>query len=384
MIATTHPNYIATKEELEIFSGHAAGVCYMAGSFSDLVQEPEEKTEKRIGLTKGNGHHSVFGHETINLYLEEIPKALAMVLNNEKEYTTSEKSARYTKMIMTDDEKKVYDKWCGIFESLIREKYQEKFPEFFSDNKIKKLAQENARYLISVFTPTSMIYSTSYRQLNVLYALFQKEIQRDNQNDFYNMLKPYMIEFCDLIRNTPYFDETLANVGRLRHLSLINPYKYEMQQIFSDTYQTSYKASFAMLAQAQRHRTISYNIQLPDVAEYYIPPIIKDNDDLIGQWLEDISKVKFPQGQLIRINECGSLDNFILKMYERRCSCAQLEINEQTTKTYQEYTTALTNNHHPRADEMKQFSKGARCTYPDFECTSKCMFADGIIEKRFI
>ena len=57
--------------------------------------EPIEKTRKREGMIKASGHHSPFDHVNIMLELDQIPKIIAMYLNNEKMYTTSEKSARY-------------------------------------------------------------------------------------------------------------------------------------------------------------------------------------------------------------------------------------------------------------------------------------------------
>ena len=86
VVGSTKPLYVATPEELQDFGGRAAHVCYMKGTFEDILNESEDKTKRRIIQTKSGGHHSVFGHTTINMYLDGIPKALAMVLNNEKEY----------------------------------------------------------------------------------------------------------------------------------------------------------------------------------------------------------------------------------------------------------------------------------------------------------
>ena len=73
IIATT-----STKEEnfedqksFNNFSGKVAGICYMTGNFEDLMNESEEKTIRRANSTKENGHHSVFDHEYISLYLEK-------------------------------------------------------------------------------------------------------------------------------------------------------------------------------------------------------------------------------------------------------------------------------------------------------------------------
>ena len=68
-------------------------------------------------MTLNNGHHSVYDHTYINFNIQNIPKILAMVLNNEKQYTTSEKSARYTKItpgensVITKEEVDLYNKW---------------------------------------------------------------------------------------------------------------------------------------------------------------------------------------------------------------------------------------------------------------------------------
>ena len=89
-----------SKEDAILFSGKAAGICYMPDTLDVLFSEDTEKTLKRAKRTLISGHHSVFDHPIYHLALEDIPKILAMILNNEKMYTTSEKSARYTKRII--------------------------------------------------------------------------------------------------------------------------------------------------------------------------------------------------------------------------------------------------------------------------------------------
>ena len=87
---------------------------------------------------------------------------------------------------------------------------------------------------------------------------------------------------------------------------------------------------------------------------------------------------------LISINEMGVFDDFILKMMERKCSFAQLEINQQTNQILKEYVEGLEKINHPRADEMKKYQKGARCTFENFKCTAPCGFIEGINETRQI
>lgn len=68
----------------------------------------------------------------------------------------------------------LYDKWQEIFRVEISKKFPESnSPSLYkkgSDGKTteQKLAQENARYVTSVFTPTKMGYTLSLRQLNVI------------------------------------------------------------------------------------------------------------------------------------------------------------------------------------------------------------------------
>ena len=80
--ASTKPKYILQKEEALNFSGKAAGICYLPLDTETLFNEPIEKTEKRVQNTIASGHHSVFSHVTYNLLLTDIPKIIAMILNN--------------------------------------------------------------------------------------------------------------------------------------------------------------------------------------------------------------------------------------------------------------------------------------------------------------
>ena len=137
IIASTKVGYELPKEEAVNFSGKSAGICYLPDTLDVLFNEPIEKTEKRAQMNIQSGHHSVFGHATYNLSLEGIPKILAMILNNEKVYNTSEKSARYTVMQTSDEEQVFYDKWIEMYKQRITEEYPN-----FDEKRVKKLAQE--------------------------------------------------------------------------------------------------------------------------------------------------------------------------------------------------------------------------------------------------
>lgn len=366
IIASTKVGYQMSKEEALSFSGKSAGICYLPDTLETLFNEPEEKTLKRCMGTIKSGHHSVFGHPTYNLSLEGIPKILAMILNNEKIYNTSEKSARYTIMEPSENEKYLYEKWIEIFQKEISKKYPS-----FDEKKIKKLAQENARYLISIFTPaTVMEYTVNFGQLNYIINWAKDYIENEEDTLFSTKLKEVFKEFIEKIPDVVV--EGLDSKSKNRKFSLFA--SRDRKEEFGENYSTTYLASFAELAQAQRHRTISYEMSLLEKPQFYVPLIIK-NTDLEEMWLNDITSLKdsFPQGMLIKINERGTIENFILKCTERLCGAAQLEIMEQTNETLKKYLEA-TKDDEVLHSYLLPYSKGARCTFPGFKCTLPCVF----------
>ena len=236
----------ATNDELTLLAGKAAGVCYMPDDYFENGIQNEDKALARAEQTAKSGHHSVYDHGHITMVIKT-NKMMAMILNSLGVYTTSEKSARYTKMQPeTDLELQLYEKWKSKIRELILNKYPNTDDSMLntrlckklnventkivvnnkieiSDDNLKylgssedllkandlldelkksdtlpsaKLAQENARYMISVFTPTTMMYTISFRQafltLNYLYNL---SVNLDNAKDaFSEKLKPYVIE----------------------------------------------------------------------------------------------------------------------------------------------------------------------------------------------
>lgn len=367
VIASTKVGYSLPKEEAVIFSGKSAGICYLPDSIETLFSEPLEKTQRRANGNIKSGHHSVFGHPTYNLILEGVPKILAMILNNEKMYNTSEKSARYTIMEPSIQEKELYEKWIDIYMTQISKKYPE-----FDVKRVKKLAQENARYLISVFTPaTIMEYTVNFGQLNYIINWAKDYIENEEDTTFSLKMKKVFKDFLEAIPDLEI--EGLDSRVKNRAFSMFAKRK-NRQEEFGENYCTTYLASFAQLAQAQRHRTLSYEMTLLDTPQYYIPPIIKDTE-LEKEWLEDISSLQefFPQGMLVQVNERGTIENFVLKCMERLCGSAQLEIMEQTEKIMKKYMEAVKENKE-LYNYLLPYSKGARCTFPGWKCNSPCIF----------
>jgi len=379
ILGSTKVQYQLNKEDALDFGAKAAGVCYMPDNFEAILAEPSENTLKRVTQTLTSGHHSVYDHPTYSLLLENIPKILAMVLNNEGMYTTSEKSARYTKMEPSEKELELYNKWYEIFKKLIDEKYHDRYVNFGMKEKrietqVGKLAQENARYMISVFTPTTMVYTVSFRQLNYIISFFKNFIKDAEDSDFNNRLKNSMNEFINAVPEN--LKEELLNADvKQRSVSIFDSRK-NRRESFSETYCTTYKGSFAQFAQAHRHRTIRYNMRLLEIPEFYIPEIIKEDENLVNEWINDISSVAnvYPQGMLIDIVERGTYEDFLLKCKERLCGCAQLEIALQSKNTLDKYIAETKDRDPEIYDVLVKHSKGARCTFPGYNCTTRCVW----------
>lgn len=374
--ASTKPNYILTKEEALNFSGKAAGICYLPLDTETLFNEPIEKTEKRVKSTIASGHHSVFTHVTYNLLLTDVPKIIAMILNNEKVYNTSEKSGRYTVMKSEGKELEYYNKWIHIFTEKIKEKYPD-----FTDKQINKLALENARYLISVFTPsTTMEYTVSFGQLNYLINWIRDYINKAPSNAFNDKLKISLKEFLEAMPDVEV--EGLNSNLKNRKLSLFAERK--RKESFDENFCTNYKMTFTGLAQEMRHRTLNFEAYIPGISnntefsnkkEFYIPPIIRSTN-YEKEWLNDITELSenYPQGMILQVNERGTVENFILKCTERLCGAAQLEIMEQTRITLNKYLEETKSNNPVIYNYLLPYSKGPRCTFPNWKCNSPCVF----------
>ncbi|MFW6025226.1 MAG: FAD-dependent thymidylate synthase [Candidatus Woesearchaeota archaeon] len=376
LLGSTKENYVLKREDSLKHGAHAAAICYMSDSFKNIQNEDNKKTNNRIKRTLNSGHHSIYGHTSYNLYLENVPKILAMVLNNEKVYTTSEKSARYTKMNdLDEEEEKLYQKWKSKFHNKIERRYPD-----LSNRKKEKLAMENARYLTSVFTPAKMEYTTNFRQLNYIMHWFNDFINQKEDNEFNQNLKKGMKQFNQQLSSL--YVKNLNPQQKKRSLSLLKG-KINKKETFADVYSTNYKSSFAALAQAQRHRTISYEMEeIEKPTEFYIPKIIQKEKEK-QEWLSDLEKIamNFPQATLVNVKEKGIYEDFLSKATERLCGHAQLEIMNQTKNTLEKYLKNTKEDYNEIHENLKEYNKGPKCTFPEVKCLEPCYFGKESLER---
>lgn len=333
-------NSLNDIERIKRFGYNCGRICYSEKDFSEV--EKEKTNQKLMEGMISSGHHSIFEHFNLSFYFNGIPKALAMILNNEKQYATSEKSARYTKMEEIEPiQNEKYNKWMNILIPEIEKVYPKINDEKKREKSIEKLAKENARYMTSVFTPTKMAYTVNLRQLNFIldeFDIFSREhfVGRDQ---FKYSLSLSMIDFLSEMQK--YRIDGLENQTD-RHLSFFSERKETPKEFFGDIYSTNYFMSLAGLAQAHRHRTINYqvlgNIELNSPNGFFIPEIIPEN--LKEEWKNDLSEISekdFPQAQLINVWERGIIEDFRSKAFLRMCGHSQYEIMKNTFETAKKY-----------------------------------------------
>jgi len=344
------------KTEAFKLAGKIAGVCYSEEGFANLLGEKEEKTMRRVAMTLNNGHHSVYDHIGISFNLQNIPKLLAMVLNNEHQYTTSEKSARYTLFgqekdsVITNLDTSLYQKWLEI----LRIKIKEQYGNVFSDSKIEKLALETARNFLPSLIPTQMIYTTSLRQINNLAAWMLEyidDVEHRNATDTERQLAFAMKDFFNAIKPLGVLDSKLMSNEKHRRFSLFGTDLAKKEVFFGDIYATSYKGSIAQFAETQRHRTLDNQMEILNEKEYFLPLIVADDQALTEEWFADMQKAAhiLPQGELVQIYETGKYDDFILN--ESRFSA----IKELKGKEAEELLSKSKEDAKARIETIKKF-----------------------------
>ncbi len=374
---------IQMNDSLTILSGKFGGTCYAKEGYETIKTQPIEKALSRAENTAKSGHHSVYQHGCVTMEVK-CSKMLAMLLNSIGISNTSEKSARYTKMQPKSAlEEKLYYKWHDIFVKLINEEYQDTFTE----KEVDKLAFENARYMISVFTPTSMVYTLPFR--NIFYVLDWCEGMIENlsklEGGFNQKLREELIELVDalsgVVGDKRNFHDNKKEHFRFMPYQATGELEDDSLPYYGDVYTSNYLASFACIAQEQRHRTLRVKINFSgkDAEEYgfYVPEMIKNTVYEQG-WIEDLRSVKeyYPQATLLFVTEQGIFEDFQLKCKERMCGRAQLEImklNEWMTEQFMDHKECLSRANQKRLECMTPNGDVCpRCMFKDFACQEGC------------
>ena len=333
------------------YSQDMARLCYAGKSIEDIREEPFNSNLTDKGLIK-SGHHSPFDHFSITYIFEGFSKAFAMTLNNERPYTTSEKSARYTQMSeIGEHQRELYFKWFEIFNQQIENHYpKNEFSRLYKPRRkgdktpAEKLAQENARYMTSVFTPTHFSHTISLRQMNVLAGFFEDFIEENKDSP--DLFKKRLSENYQTFLDAPEIQRFRIKDIRAKADFKLSLFEEPVEEHFGRSqYSVNQEMSFACLAQTHRHRTLENHINVsPELnlpLGVFVPPILRENNKLVLEWINDmesVAKYDFPQGQLIGVSELGSSKHLFMKSRERMCGHAQLEITRKTAELIDKYS----------------------------------------------
>ena len=154
-------------------------------------------------------------------------------------------------------------------------------------------------------------------------------------------------------------------------------------EYYGDVYTSVFYASFAQVAQEQRHRTtrVKINFGGKDASEYgfFVPPILKGSG-LEKEWLADMELIKevYPQGTLVEVTEQGLFEDFVVKCKERMCGRAQLEIMLDTMHMIEKFEKNRQNlskaNQKRLESILEQNRPCARCGFDDFQCVEGCIW----------
>lgn len=430
------------------FSGKAAGVCYMKDDYFETGIDDSEKAYNRGISTAGRGHQSPFDHPHFTLKLG-VSKAIAMVLNSLGVYTTSEKSARYTLMKPdTVAEANLYSKWIDRIQKYVLCEFpdyddamlQKAIDKKLGEGTVKiknrmivvpedeasqikmaaeyvpvltelakdptlpsyKMAQENARYMISVFTKTVLIYTVSYRQAMLILEYFYKfyEDNKNSNNRFYKKLADEMNDFADTLKTK--IGEPVVHDNKNQNIRFLETEPCGKCMSIGDSYTLTYSCSLACLAQLQRHRTIRHSVFMEtiDKLKFYTPEIVEKYGDA-EEWQRDIKSVSyvFPQGTLVKVTEQGIFEDFALKCKERLCGRAFKETMDIVKDCMVSFALGAKGNKLCKAntelalsmvtyDDTKLSSDSIvvlpRCEFKDFKCTDGCRWGKKNGTKRII
>lgn len=403
-VCTNDANQI--NEESILLAGKAAGICYMPDDYLSVGVQNEEKCIARANNNKQSGHHSTYEHSQLT-FIIQTSKIMCIILNSINTYATSEKSGRWTKMTGNSEiETEKYNKWVNNFKQIIAGYYKDSRKE----SEIEKLAMENARYMLDIFYPTTLEYSIRYKDLSYLIVHLEKLVKDFDRKTINravekrNFIKRLIEEIKDLIlafEEAVFVDRTYLlddpKDSCIRILDNLTDESFDSSDYkteIANSYSLRYKGSFAMIAQSQRHRSLRYSILNINFKEYYIPAIIRNTPYEI-EWIKDLQELSsnelIPCATLLDIYEQGIVDDYILKIKERLCNRAQLEICEveqQNTIMFALYAHNISNKKFnkilseiviPKENIFKSRVL-PRCAIPGYVCHEPCKYGkNGLI-----
>lgn len=410
-------------KEAKTIAGKHAGMCYSNGNF-DKIADDDESALNRYNDVAPTGHHSITGPARISVELTGISKILAMTLNNLQYYDTLEKSGRYTTMEgSTELENTKYTKWLQIIKHAIL-KYSAEHDMDVDEKYATKLAKENARYFLSIFSPmVNMTYTTSLAQWTYIIQWMEDlsaeydyiaGISGDKLNIKYDFFRKFSKEMKDLtsqLRDLGLFNEELKDTKGRRicrfdekfddesyvscksGLYIVNKDPCPNVHCRDGVLTARLVGSFAQFAQLQRHRTATFEFSMDNGSSTlapYVPPIVEwamSRDE----WILDMLAIQndgglIPIGSTIAAKMIVTYENFRLMLSERMCGRAQLETMRTVQKVFNEAVFFFEDfrKFAIRRGMIKSICDNfSKCkTTPGYVCKEPCVFIKNGLKNR--
>jgi thymidylate synthase ThyX len=299
----------------------------------------------------------------------------------------------YPKNADKDEWQKYYEGVFTKYELLcekLKVKFEECLPKFKKKDAVKK-AQEFARYVL----PQGMgayLYHTINLTVALRYIALAKELPevRDEATQFADLLAKELLEidssltplieyaksakakFSDFDMDGFKKSQNIKDSESVRVYDVINPFSLEVDANYGDVLRVSMmsvdaaslggfssyiKMSFSADAQNQRHRRsvgVRPGIEKTFKKEYYLPPIIEQDDELKAIYDEamtdaysffekEAKKVGFgeavyalPNSHMIEILERNDIASFNHKSQRRLCYNAQQELYDIVSEQVKE------------------------------------------------
>ncbi len=336
--------------DFNLLAGRVTGICYSNATIDEIIGEDKDKTLRKVNYIKDYRANRIFDHNLITLFLGDVPKFLATLLRSEGFGIVSEQ-------ILTEQAQSVVlNKWRDVFVNKLIKKMNEDNPMTFSQALVNETADYYLGYLTPSFAPTNIVYTTTHQNLNSLVMFLDKLYTTLGDAKFENTLKLHVKELATQLKSLPFYTQTLSKLDS-KHQFKLFANNHKIEEYFGDVYSTSYRLSMLGFSQLQKVTTAKLSIRVMEGA-FYIPPIIKDSDDLTNLWLEDIGNIEnFPMGTLLEVIERGTLDDFVSKTIDIVNVNTYDEIRGVHEQILTKYDYALRLKVHTRAEELNGYIK---------------------------
>lgn len=262
-----------------------------------------------------------YSHRYVTIRFIGIPKIVEIMLNSLRYYDSISEDG-----FMSDPNNTLYVKWRDKLRVIIRSQHID-----LDEDKIIRLAQENAQYFLSVFHPVNIIYTTSYEQYYKIMAMSLQlsQLLAEYNNYFSSSLSNALKELVGCLLDVFKIHENelkgyigeKSSIFSLQYLPIAERRLYSKQS-FGDSFYISYRQSFLYLSEAVKYKPIYYEGQFFDHEsgiysnEMYTPDFLMLTHNSYEEWSLDLKDIAdtIPLARKLNIIEAGTIEDWSVKL----------------------------------------------------------------------